>query len=433
MRPSKIVDDTRSTIEETITGVVSIFFIIGVLTQNLQIFRGISEYQPLIYTSVVIYFAFRFLLNKPIISTGVLRYIGLVGAVLVLFFVIGLLKAESNPLMDLIRVAAFFLVCAATLIYIQYTSIMAIRALTAIHFLFLCLAIIAPELATSISAVFTERGEFYHLGWNAYFYSEPSYAALVFLFLAFLGALRGRLQLIDAFFLCVLLVSTFSVTGVVGALVIGMSLVFSGRAGYWVLPMLLLMAYPAFVLLRALNTPAIERLDSLYNAIPSFGVYDFMTLVQALNLIEPSGMWRLLTNLFAISCITDIPWGQWSLDIGQPLSTGQCSMILGSILQESQLYPLIGQTFSAQSVFANLVIYSGLLGAVIGVILVYVQGRCIFHKRIVHVWPLSLFFLASFVIWQSAWASPTASLLLAVAAQQRLRRPVEEAGRDNPG
>lgn len=399
--------------------VVSLLFVLGVLTQNIQMLPVGSEYQPWIYVGVLPYAFLLALIADSKVSRSHLLIVLCIVASMVVLIILAMAKTGTIPLKDALRMFALPMVALSTWIYLRDVPDSVVRFLVFLHIAFLMLALAAPNVAVGITAVTGGRGQVYYSGWNSYFYSEPSYAAMAFFFFAFFLSRDGRIASIDGLALVVLLMSTLSVTGVFGAGVIAGTLVWQrSRFAFTcaclavMLGALSLSIIPADTSIRALG-----RAAGLASALADLRGMGVNAILLTLNAVEPSGAWRVLSNLYGMSCVADAPLGFGSTDIGAALSSSKCSSVLASMLIENPTYGRLGTTMYAQSVFANLTVFAGIPGLIVGTALLCIQLSAFRLQEIRASLPLAIAVVLFFVIWQSAWASPAASLMIAAACR----------------
>jgi len=416
--------------------VMGALFVLGVITQNVQLLPVNSEYQPWIYCGVIPFALWTAYHNRVRVRTSLLLpSLMLCGALLALL-VLAVVKAQMLPAKDLVRVLALPAVAAASALYLREVPAPAVRLLLYVHGLMLVLGVIAPAAATAISAQFASRGQEYYLGWNSYFSSEPSYAALTFLFLAFFLVRESRLSVGHAVLLGALLGSTMSVTGIFGAIIIGSTLLWqrSKLALFASCCLVLVVSFSISVIPRDSTNRSLQRLSGLGAAIDEIGGSDYRSMLLIINAAEPSGTWRIYSNIYALSCTSDLPFGLGTTDIFGPIARSECSEFLAAVLRLNETFKRLGPGASAQSVFANLSLLSGLPGLMMGLALVGLQLAAFRHRYVRQAMPLSMCFIGFFLIWQSAWAAPTASLMIAAAYPLKARLDANARGEpDAPG
>jgi hypothetical protein len=407
--------------------VLCTLFALGVVLQNLEVVSLGSEYQPWVYAAVLPYAFVLAMFNNPDISRSRLLATLAFGLIALLLLLVVVANANLVPAKDVLRMLALPVVAMATWIYLRRLPGSAVRIVVFIHVAVLVAGLTVPGIARAVTGIVGARGQAYYDGWNSYFYSEPSYAALSFLFLAFFSARDGRFRLIDAFALSALSVSTLSVTGFIGAAVMMSTLV-------WQKSRVLLVAIAAGLVLVVLSLRfvpsdtsilALQRLAMIAEAMDALSGLSAQGILFALNAVEPSGMWRILTNLYSISCVSGYPAGLGSTDMAAALWESRCSPSLASVVAQNEIYLQLNPGSTASSVFANLTLFGGIPGAVIGSALVAVQLAAFRDANTRAMFPLALTCVLFFVVWQSAWAAPTASLMIA-AGYARLGRRIEE-------
>src|SRR5690606_10996981 len=106
----------------------------------------------------------------------------------------------------------------------------------------------------------------------------------------------------------------------------------------------------------------LSRVAALIASIKGLSGIDAGGLLMTLNGVEPSGMWRILSNLYGISCASDLPLGLGSTDIAVALANSRCSPFLGSLLVANSVYSRASAGLAAQSFLANLVVVAGIPG-----------------------------------------------------------------------
>lgn len=412
------------------SGVVATLFVLGVLTQNVQLLPVGSEYQPWIYCCVLPYALARALVLKSGVSWARLCAGLFFAACLIAIIAVAIFQTGAVPLKDVLRMSGFPLVALSSWVYLREVPASTVRVLILAHVAILCLGVVAPDAATALTSAAGGRGQSYFVGWSSYFYSEPSYAALTFLSLAFFACRDGRMGLPEGLALVALSLSTFSVTGVFGAAMIAATLVwqrsrtvFTGAAVFLVVGF-----FSLGVFLEDAPLPSLGRVADLITALEGLRGMSWSAALIALNAAEPSGMWRILSNLYGISCAQDLPLGLGSTDIAVALSYERCSMTLASLLIENPTYAGESSGLAAQSVFANLVLFAGVPGLLLGGVLIAVQLSALRLPEIRASLPLAILIVLLFIIWQSAWAAPTASLMVAAAYRSRPGTPREKGG-----
>lgn len=403
---------------------VSVLFVFGVISQNLQLLPIGSEYQPWLYCSVVPFAIITAWVRDAAISRQRLLGGALFAMALTLLLVLASTQASTIPIKDAVRVLGLPLVAISTWLYLRDVNLTAIRLLIFLHAGILMLAVLSPEAAAAVSGAFGTRGQGYYLGWNSYFYSEPSYAALTFLFLAFFLARHGPIAALDSLALVALLASTFSVTGAFGAAMVAGTfvwqrsrLLFTGGCAVAVLCVLSITMIPADTSVRTL-----QRLVILAEAVEGLKGMSAESIAFVLNAAEPSGMWRVASNLYGMSCANENPLGLGNTDVYAAITRSECSNALASLLQQNETFRLLGRGASAQSILGNLSVFAGIPGLIMGCVLLAIQLSAFRLRFVMAALPLSAAFLLFFVIWQSAWAAPSASVLLAATYIRRRGR-----------
>jgi hypothetical protein len=396
--------------------IAACFFVLGVLTQNVPLLPMSSEYQPVLYCGILPFALWRaHQLNTRISRLRLLEMV-MFGACMMLLLAGALFVSGSPPFTDIARMLALPMVACSTWIYLRDVPQRVVRVVILIHVAILLLGLVAPEVARSLAGI-GGRGQAYYEGWNSYFYAEPSYAALTFLFLAFFSCRAGRMSSLDTALLALLSMSTLSVTGVIVAAVIAGTFLWQrSRTVFFVI----VLGVPTVVASIALvptegSVLAIGRLAALSAAIRDLGGLTFQGVLMALNAVEPSGMWRILTNLYAVSCVDGHPLGFGSTDMAAAIWRSDCSASVGAVISQSLLYLQLNPGSTASSVFANLVLFAGIPGAALGAVLVVVQLSAFRHPTVRSMLPLAAMLILFFLVWQSAWAAPTASVLIAAA------------------
>jgi hypothetical protein len=402
---------------------VSLLFALGVLTQNVQLLPVGSEYQPWIYCVVLPYaFLSALAANSSVLKTRLLGTLCFSVSIVVML-VIAIAHTGAVPFKDALRMSGLPLVALSTWIYLRDVPGRVVSLLILGHVAILMLGLAAPNLATAITSAAGGRGQLYAVGWSSYFYSEPSYAALTFLFLAFFSSRDGKLAIVDGVALVLLSISTFSVTGVFGAAVVTATLVWQRSklafAGGCLAA--LVGVFSLGLVLADSPISSLGRVADLVSAVEGLRGMGWEAALLALNAAEPSGMWRILSNLYGISCAADLPWGLGSTDIAVALSFSKCSGSLASMLIENPTYSGLSSGLSAQSVFANLAVFAGVPGLMLGGLLLAIQIVALGRAEIRSSLPLAVMIVMLFVVWQSAWAAPTASLMIAAAYRNRER------------
>lgn len=273
-----------------------LIFVFSFLTLNLEIFPG-GEYQPI---------GFIFLIGLLAIRFGGLRRSPMRASCSLLFLALLIFLVRQINFPDLARILAIciFLGAGSLLVLLVDKSVM--RVILSAHLIVLGFGLILPGLVIEVLGRFFPRGVSYYSGFNAFFSSEPSYAALNLFGVYILYRLNikrystnytaGWIDL--GVVLC--LMSTFSVTGIILALCVIFDYIFSSsnsRAKY----VLKLAIVPVFCFIGIFYLGEIlvssERLSSFVYFLSTIDVSDFLL---SWTLLEPSSSTRFISNASAV-------------------------------------------------------------------------------------------------------------------------------------
>lgn len=377
----------------------SSMLLLGFLTVNIEILP-IGEYQPIILMGLAI---------ASVFQDGKMSFrLVLIAQALLIMAVIGIFFNSQNDFVSTLKI----FVIATYLLFgwrlVEYCNWWVLRAVIFLSLAVIFLGIFTPSIITAVLGIFFPRGIVYYMGFNSFFTPEPSYASLNLfgLYVMYLIRNAGREssasvnQGIISLLVALILISTFSVTGVVFAAIIAMNALFiyanKSRRKKIISLGFMIFAIVAIVIASSLleNT----RIGRVVYFIAS--AFDGNFLVNWL-LLEPSSVVRFISNAAG-----------WYDGLGRIFGTGNFSFSGGS----SANYPawlanafdhtdIIGEGSSSQTPFFNIILHSGYLGlAFFGMIFILILRNLISLPRNIIFLVIQFLLICSF--WQAALTYP---------------------------
>ena len=367
--------------------------VLAFLSLNATIIPG-GEYQPLLYLLV----GLALLLKKAVFELKVLY-------ILIAFFLVALCSGITNNHIDgvawLKLTTVGLLLMTGKRLLVIFTPA-ALKVICFLHMFLFCVWAISPAISSEIMGLINSRGLTYYFGFNSYFASEPSYAALnifgVFLLTKInLYVRSGSTQHSRwEFMVPAVLMSTLSLTGFLMGM---MSLVFIMRNSQRKVPIALKLIAGAILLYApAIAAEYSQRFSTFFYFI---GEVDFENFLYTWATIEPSSSTRFIANMaafyegmtaivgrgtFALAGPDVVEYPQWLSDV----------FYINGILDKGS---------SAQTPLANMVLFLGIPGLVL---MVFLTWRAVTRLRVLErrLAMLTFAFICICTIWQAAFTYP---------------------------
>lgn len=386
-------------------------FLVAFFTMNLSLIPALGgEYQPILFVMLLI------LALKE--SGKVHRDLFL--PVLALTLTLMGISAwhvinQSFDLNSFIRcsVGLFFVLAAPELM--KQIPIWALRGVIWIHFLFAILGLIYPAGAVGIVAALGLRGINYYDGWNAFFASEPSYAAInlvgvIALFRLKVGvkdqSKKNNWILVMGIFILIL---TKSITGLIFTTVLICSLANTigitkkiGLVKLLLVSSIVLGVLSVLLLMIYSDGKAGSRINEFSGSIVEiFKNRSFMYFF----LMEPSGAWRLLANMGGFLSAFYHPLGIGSLSLQNVIFEVAPENLIDFIRHSLQFAST--DDFSAQIPLSNYGLFGGFLPliglALLSYLAIHRTAKCNINSG-------SRFLVISYIfiglLWQCALTAP---------------------------
>lgn len=386
------------------------FAVLAFLGLNAAILPG-GEYQPALYLLV----GLALLLKKAVLELKLFY-------VLIAFFVVALCSGITNNYIDaaawLKLVTVVILLITGERLLVIFTPA-ALKVICILHLLLFCAWAISPAISSSIMVLINPRGLTYYFGFNSYFASEPSYAALNIFGVYLLTKInvyvkngstaRSRWE----FLVPAVLMSTLSLTGFLMGM---LTLVFITRNSQRKTPMALKLIVGAILLYApVLAAEYSQRFSTFFYFI---GEVDFENFLYTWAAIEPSSSTRFIANIaafyegmtgivgrgtFALAGPGQLDYPQWLGDVFR----------INGILDEGSF---------AQTPLANMVLFLGIPGLVLMVVLTW---RAVARLRVLERRLAMLTFAFIFIctLWQAAFTYPFYWIVLCAPGWAHSTRP----------
>lgn len=389
-------------------------FVVAFLTLNISLIPGLSgEYQPIIF------------LVGAICALGLFgaenqqSYIVFIGFLLsiTLSTVLGFLyKTESlNSLIRCLVGPVFFLAAYPLL---NVISIRVLKLIIWIHLIFAFIGLTVPNVLISFVSSIGLRGVTYYDGWNAFFASEPSYAAINLAAIVAIMILKTSSVINKGFknplgssrfyiaASAVIMLITKSVTGVFFSGLLFLALFKKKRqegSKHFDLGKIVAVIICVVLGLIIWFTQGEKNRVARFFAIVFSESEDssFFDILSA----EQSGAWRLIANIAGISSIFTYPFGLADVNL-----QGRIGELLppyfADLAEKSSVYLSSVGDIYPQTVVANYAMYGGFPAAGI-VFAVAVVGSYEAIKKLEGEFRLYVvLYIVIGIVWQSALTAP---------------------------
>jgi|GEM_PF-2359736 len=382
--------------------ILGFIFILGFLTINIPVIGG-SEYQPLVLLllSLCVYVAGR-RQNKRIIYL----FIGLLLFLLVPIFIHGITGYVNIKDISRVMVGPLFFLTSFSLL--KRIPLYAYKFLICFHLAFLVLGVFSPDIALLILKALGLRA----YEWNAYFSSEPSYFAINYSGMVSLMYLKHRLDgeifpIKWLVFSIILLLSVPAVTSLffMTILIFVILKQLTPRVSFLLIALSCMLMSGYFSILSTRN---IDRVTALIDIGIEQSGEDLLTIA---NRVEPSGLWRPLTNVVGITLVTVEPLGFGHLSISNQLEQLSSSFpMLVNLVEINEVYNLLPSEFYTNAIVPSYVVFGGiLLSLMVGLILLWVCVKVLTCFDLSGTSPLRYFVIVYLLVgsfWQSAITNP---------------------------
>ncbi len=336
----------------------NIIFVIGVLTQNINLSGFEFENQPLIFCLLIV---FVFLNINRGYERKINREFFLYFAFCLFSLIVTYFKATSQ---DYVR--AIIGPMVGWLIARQWPNlkITSFKLLIFFHCILLAGALLYKEAVVDILSSLGLRGVTYYEGWNAYFYSEPSYAALniMCIYVGFLIKASETSNVVSktknwGVLTIALLIGAKSITAVVFAF-----LVFYNLFDRKIKNVIIIMVSSAVFIVSASPEILPMRFEILVSALnQSINESDILIFSE----LDPSSFYRLIANTVAVVGSGFKPFGYGTFLLNDSISMIEASdwYLVSTALTSSIVFSDVNvdTANTAQSIPFAFITYGGII------------------------------------------------------------------------
>lgn len=383
--------------------------VLAFLSLNAAILPG-GEYQPALYL----------LIGLVLLLKGAVLELKIV-YILIAFFVIALCSGIANSYVDgaawLKLLTVGILLLTGKRLLVIFTPA-ALKVICTLHLLLFCAWIVSPSISSAIMGLINPRGLTYYFGFNSYFASEPSYAALNIFGVYLLTKINLYVRSGDTsrsrweFLVPAVLMSTFSLTGFLMGM---LTLVFVIRNSPRKVPMLVKVIVAAILLYApVLAAEYSQRFSTFFYFVTEI---DFQNFLYTWATIEPSSSTRFIANMAAFyEGMTGVV-GRGTFSLAGP-GLIEYPKWLSDIFR---INGILDEGSSAQTPLANMVLFLGIPGLALMIAMIW---RAILNLRVLER-PLALLTLAFICIctlWQAAFTYPFYWIVLCAPGWAQIAR-----------
>jgi hypothetical protein len=373
------------------------FFVLSFLTLNLEILPG-GEYQPL---------GFIFLIGVVAVRVGGLRRTPMRAAFLFLYLATIVFLIRGLSFYDVARIASIFIFLSSGSLLVNLVDRSVMKIIVAAHIVVLGVGLALPSLIIGALGSLFPRGVTYYSGFNSFFSSEPSYAALNLFGVYVLHRVYCKKfeQVFRATWIelgiVLCLIATYSVTGIILAGCIVLEYFLSPSPSRLkrvlrlaIVPLVCLsgIIYFGEILLSS------ERLSSFVYFLSSIDLSDFLL---SWTLLEPSSSTRFISNAAAVvEGVTSI------IGTGTFALSGPDVVFYPSWLRLAfDSNGIVGAGSSPQTPIAGLILFGGVLGIIFSLYLL-VRAFAEIRRLPAGGKLLFFFFIGICAFWQAAVTYP---------------------------
>jgi len=383
--------------------------VLAFLSLNAAILPG-GEYQPILYLLIgIVLFLKGGVLELKVLFT------------LAAFFVLALASGIANNYIDgaawlkLVTISVLLLTGKRMLVIFTPS---ALKAICILHLLLFLAWAVSPAISSAIMGMINPRGLTYYFGFNAYFASEPSYAALNIFGVYLLTKINMYIRYGDnsrspwEFLVPAVLMSTLSLTGFMMGI---LTLVFIMRLSQRRVPIPLKVAVGALLLYApVLAAEYSQRFSTFFYFISEVDLQNF---VYTWATIEPSSSTRFIANMAAFYEGMSGLVGRGTFNLAGP-SMMTYPIWLADVFR---LTGILEEGSSAQTPFANLVLFLGVPGLLLMVAMIVstISKLRVLERPLCF---LVLAFLCICTLWQAALTYPFYWIVLSAPGWARLVR-----------
>lgn len=387
-------------------------FVAAFFTMHLPLlpFFG-GEYQPLLFI---------FLVLLVLMVTGNIgrEVVFPVFGLMFTLFGVSLWHAIQGSLdiISLIRCSIGLLFVIGAPALIAQVPFGAFRLIVWIHFLFAIFGLLYAEGAAAIVNALGLRGSSYYDGWNAFFASEPSYAALnlaaVIAVTKLKVSVEGQSKEGDWLFLMgiFVLLLTNSLTGLVFAILMIWSWIRKATKNVVKSFLIVITGFAVLAILYA-EEMANSRMGGVEEAIEA--ALNTGSLLPFL-FIDESGSWRILVNIGGVLSSFFYPLGTGSVELQNVIF----DVIPGDLFDymlRSTVYQRAIYGFNAQVPLGNYAVFGGLLPLTALLFIVWSAIRSVIRYCDKEARFFVVCYLLIGLLWQSALTAPGWWLILGYA------------------
>lgn len=393
---------------------INILMTLGLLTINLEVLP-IGEYQPLLLLAMGIYLA---------LSTGRIGKPHFIASLIVMAVaVVSFIASQTEGGIDLIRVtiACMFLM-TGSLIF-QFLSKKVFVYVAVAHMTVLVIGLISPGVIRSVLMVFFPRGPLYYDGYNAFFASEPSYAAInyfgTYLLYRLAGEMHGwsRPSISFQMMFVLPLLFTKAITGAVFALIILLIMVYDNRAKIFEKKLALVPLFLSLIAAVFLFSDVDQLVDLGvlgFSRIGSFGAFlsdiDGESGLVLWSVLEPASSSRFVANFAGLIEGLSSFLGKGKLYIAGPDVFPYPSW-LDEMFRANEI---VAPGINSQTALFNFISISGWLSLLPIIFIFYYSWRGLknLNDRGTMILAFSYIFIG--MLWQGAFVAPILWIVLAV-------------------
>lgn len=399
---------------KTVAAIFDLGFLLAFLTLNISLIPGLSgEYQPIIF--LIISLCAVFLVENAGKSLWLI-FLGIIFS-LVLSTLIGY-AAETQSANATVRclIGPVFILCSYPLL--SLISVRVLKLVIWVHLVFAGFGLVIPNVVINVIGALGLRGVNYYDGWNAFFSSEPSYAAINLAAIIAIMMIKTadvskvmdsknhdsiRFYTLAA---AVIMLLTKSVTGVFFAFLLFWVLFKrggNGNAKANAMARLLVILVCVGVCLaywfgKDEKNRVTRFLDVLFSDSLDGSLFNVLST-------EQSGAWRLIANIAGFSTVVKYPFGLADVSL-----YGRINELLptyfADLAEKSNVYLSASGEIYPQTVVASYAMYGGVPALLILSLIVLYSTYSAVLRFDAGSKVYLVFYILIGVLWQSALTAP---------------------------
>ncbi len=383
--------------------VAGLLFLASVLTSNLRLPFGLQgEYNPIAALALSL-FCFFFDDNRRHRKAVIASWI-VVPITATIVFHLFMEGVDWSSVMKLLVGPIFLISGSSVLRFVPFKSYLVVLYL---FLLYLVVGLVDSGFAVKIALMFNDRGSLYYQGWNSFFSSEPSYAAISVAMVGCLSLMKvgSKIRIEHLVIVISILLSTACLTGYLFAILFLAHLLIINNKLFAFRISILAITFESVIASDWVSSFTVNnRVETIFTAIEvSLSGRAFESFI----LLEPSSGWRIMTNLVGLFSLPHFPIGTGSTKI-QDLVLQVFSIEYQNIWSQLLRVIEVGEVFFPQTVLANYFVFGGWpMGiGLLSVIFFTLYQFWLIGKINFRVNAVALSFMLSGIFWQSALTSP---------------------------